>query len=52
MNVLSKKKKGGALSEASLTWLLWTLGAGLFVQFHGVHTAAALFKVILLVIIY
>lgn len=37
--------KGGALSEASVTWLLWTLGAGLYVQFHGVHTAAALFKV-------
>lgn len=34
----------GALSEASVTWLLWTVGAGMYCQFHGVHTAAALFK--------
>ncbi|KAI8641265.1 hypothetical protein BD408DRAFT_418442 [Parasitella parasitica] len=34
----------GALSEASVTWLLWTVGAGMYCQFHGVHTASALFK--------
>ncbi|KAI9274917.1 hypothetical protein EDC94DRAFT_666554 [Helicostylum pulchrum] len=34
----------GPLSEASVVWLLWTFGAALFVQFHGVHTASALFK--------
>lgn len=34
----------GALSEASVVWLLWSLGAGIYVQFHGIHTAAAMFK--------
>lgn len=36
---------GGAMSEASVVWLLWSLGAGIYVQFHGIHTAAAMFKV-------
>jgi hypothetical protein len=36
---------GGSLSEASVVWLLWSFGAALYVQFHGVHTASAMFKV-------
>ncbi|KAF7732830.1 hypothetical protein EC973_000106 [Apophysomyces ossiformis] len=35
----------GALSERSVAWLLWSLGAAIFVQGHGVHTAASMFKV-------
>ncbi|KAG0163017.1 hypothetical protein DFQ28_000484 [Apophysomyces sp. BC1034] len=34
----------GALSERSVTWLFWSLGAAIFVQGHGVHTAASMFK--------
>ncbi|CAO3588894.1 unnamed protein product [Absidia cylindrospora] len=34
----------GALSEQSVAWLFWCLGAGIFVQGHGIHTAAAMFK--------
>ncbi|SAL94849.1 hypothetical protein [Absidia glauca] len=35
---------GGNISEQSVTWLFWALGAGIFVQGHGLHTAAAMFK--------
>lgn len=36
---------GGALSERSVAWLLWSIGAGIYVQGHGIHLAAAMFKV-------
>lgn len=28
-----------------MIWLLWSFGAAIYVQFHGVHTASAMFKV-------
>ncbi|KAI8352476.1 hypothetical protein EDC96DRAFT_577397 [Choanephora cucurbitarum] len=34
----------GDLSEASVTWLFWAFGAGIYCQFHGIHAAAAMFK--------
>lgn len=36
---------GGTLSERSVAWLLWSIGAGIYVQGHGIHLAAAMFKV-------
>ncbi|KAI8993374.1 hypothetical protein BDB01DRAFT_776107 [Pilobolus umbonatus] len=33
-----------SLSERSVGWLVWSIGAGIYVQGHGIHTAAALFK--------
>lgn len=44
--VTGKSNYWGALSEASVVWLLWCFGASIYTQFHGVHTAAALFKVL------
>ncbi|CAO3676812.1 unnamed protein product [Rhizopus stolonifer] len=34
----------GALSEQSIAWFLWSLGAGIYLQGHGIHLAAAMFK--------
>ncbi|KAI8087834.1 uncharacterized protein B0P05DRAFT_465276 [Gilbertella persicaria] len=34
----------GRSDYSTVTWLLWSFGAAIYCQFHGVHTAAALFK--------
>ncbi|KAI8071423.1 hypothetical protein BC940DRAFT_294424 [Gongronella butleri] len=34
----------GNLSEQTVCWLFWSMSMGIFVQGHGVHTAAAMFK--------
>ncbi|KAL0092461.1 hypothetical protein J3Q64DRAFT_1719061 [Phycomyces blakesleeanus] len=39
-----RSRNCGFLSEQSIGWLLWAIGAGIYVQGHGMHTAAALFK--------
>ncbi|ORY97507.1 hypothetical protein BCR43DRAFT_489898 [Syncephalastrum racemosum] len=34
----------GLLKEKTMIWLLWAIGAAIYVQGHGIHLAAALFK--------
>ncbi|KAI7866822.1 hypothetical protein BDF14DRAFT_1808254 [Spinellus fusiger] len=39
-----KPRYCGFISERSVGWAFWAIGAGIYVQGHGLHTAAALFK--------
>ncbi|KAI8089140.1 uncharacterized protein BX664DRAFT_332283 [Halteromyces radiatus] len=39
-----KARYWGNWSEQTVGWLFWSLGAALFVQGHGLHTASAMFK--------
>ncbi|CEG63112.1 hypothetical protein RMATCC62417_00314 [Rhizopus microsporus] len=44
MNTGGRPHFCGPLSERSVAWLLWSIGAGIYVQGHGIHLAAAMFK--------
>ncbi|CAO3695088.1 unnamed protein product [Rhizopus stolonifer] len=44
MNTDGRPRYWGTLSERSVAWLLWSIGAGIYVQGHGIHLAAAMFK--------
>ncbi|KAI9319455.1 hypothetical protein BX666DRAFT_1474669 [Dichotomocladium elegans] len=36
----------GHYHQHTAVWILWSIGAAIYVQGHGVHLAAALFKVL------
>ena len=33
------------IATSTLIWIVWSIACGIYVQGHGVHLAAALFKV-------